>query len=88
MTKGKDFSTIGMRIKEYRVEKGLSQEKLGEKAYSSTASITAIERGVKTPRIDTLISIADALEVSADDLLKDPRLQVGHPLLHAFDLVF
>ena len=71
MTKEKDFKAIGIRIKEYRLERGLSQEKLGQKAHSSTASITAIERGVKTPRIDTLISIADALEVSADDLLKD-----------------
>lgn len=71
MTKEKDFKDIGLRIKEYRLERGLSQEKLGQKAHSSTASITAIERGIKTPRIDTLISIADALEVSADDLLKD-----------------
>jgi len=71
MAKEKDFTTIGVRIKSYRIEKGLSQERLGKLAYSSAASISAIERGVKTPRIDTLVFIADALEVSANDLLKD-----------------
>ena len=52
-------------------KKELSQETLGKMAYSSAASISAIERGIKTPRIDTLVFIADALEVSANDLLKD-----------------
>lgn len=71
MEKDKDFTTIGVRIKTYRIEKELSQKMLGKLAYSSAATISAIERGVKTPRVDTLIFIADALEVSTDDLLKD-----------------
>ena len=71
MANEKDFTTIGVRIKAYRTEKEISQETLGKLAYSSTASISAIERGVKIPRVDTLVFIADALEVSADDLLKD-----------------
>ena len=71
MAKDKDFTTIGVRIKTYRMEKELTQEMLGKMAYSSAASISAIERGIKTPRVDTLVFIADALEVSANDLLKD-----------------
>ena len=71
MAKEKDFTTIGARIRTHRIKKELSQEMLGKPAYSSTASISAIERGIKTPRIDTLVFIADALEVSANDLLKD-----------------
>ncbi len=71
MTKEKDFTTIGLRIKAHRLEKELSQEMLGKLAYTSRASISAIERGIKIPRADTLVFIADVLEVSADDLLKD-----------------
>ena len=71
MAKEKDFTTIGVRMKAYRLEKDLSQEMLGKLSYTSTSSISAIERGVKIPRIDTLVFIADALQVSADDLLKD-----------------
>ena len=71
MTEEKDYKTIGGRIKAYRIKRGLSQEMLGKLTHSSTATISAIERGVKVPRIDTLVFIADALEVTADDLLKD-----------------
>lgn len=71
MAKEKDFTTVGLRIKTYRLERELSQEMLGKLAYTSRASISAIERGIKIPRADTLVFIADVLEVSADDLLKD-----------------
>ena len=71
MAKEKDFTTIGVRIKAYRMEKEISQEALGKMTYSSVSSISAIERGVRIPRVDTLVFIADALEVSADDLLRD-----------------
>lgn len=71
MTKEKDFTTIGLRIKTHRLEKEISQEALGKLAYTSRASISAIERGIKIPRADTLVFIADVLEVSADDLLRD-----------------
>lgn len=66
-----DYSRIGIRIKRYRLDKHLKQEQLGELIHSSTATITAIERGVKAPSVDTLISIANTLEVSADDILID-----------------
>ena len=64
-----DYGRIGIRIKRYRLDKHLKQEQLGELIHSSTATITAIERGVKAPSVDTLISIANTLEVSADDIL-------------------
>ena len=71
MEKEKDFSTIGTRIKNWRIEKGLSQEQLSALAHSSIATIRAIERGVNSPSVDTLVMIADALEISADDILED-----------------
>ncbi len=69
--KEKDFSTIGIRIKNFRIERGLSQEQLGELSHFSTATIRAIERGINSPSVDTLVMIADALKISADDILED-----------------
>ena len=77
-----DYSRIGIRIKRYRLDKHLTQEQLGDLIHSSTATITSIERGVKAPSIDTLISIANTLKVSADDILIDvlthPQSAVGN----------
>ena len=66
-----DYSRIGIRIKRYRLDKHLTQEQLSDLIHTSTAMITAIERGVKAPSIETLVNIANTLEVSADDILID-----------------
>ncbi len=48
---------------------GLSQEELGVRASLHRTQIGLLERGLRLPRIDTLIKLAGALEVSAADLL-------------------
>ena len=47
----------------------LHQEKLAEKIECSTIFISYIERGVKSPGLDNLIRLANALDVSVDLLL-------------------
>lgn len=64
-----DMQAIGKRIKQLRLAKGLTQQELAEQANISTTHMSVIERGVKYPRLDTFIGIANALEVSADTLL-------------------
>jgi len=54
---------IGRRIKELRKSKGLSQEKLAEKAETSTNYLSRMERGTENPTLDMLIKLANALEV-------------------------
>ena len=66
-----DAIAVGRRIKAAREVKHMTQEKLAETIDLSTAHISVIERGVKVPRLDTFVAIANALEVSADDLLID-----------------
>jgi len=66
-----DLRDFGKRIKAAREEKGLTQEKLAELLDLSPTHVSVIERGVKAPRLDTLIRIANTLEVSADELLQD-----------------
>ena len=66
-----DAIAVGRRIKAARKVKHMTQEKLAETIDLSTDHISVIERGVKVPRLDTFVAIANALEVSADDLLID-----------------
>lgn len=63
--------TIGRNIKKYRIEKKLRQEDLAEKTDLSSNYIGMVERGEKTPSLETFISILNALEISADMVLAD-----------------
>lgn len=66
-----DLSPIGSRIKAAREKKKITQEELAELLGMSTTHISVIERGVKPPKLETFIRIANVLEVSADYLLMD-----------------
>ena len=63
--------TMGQIIRRLRKEQNLTQEELAAKAKISATHMGVIERGVKAPNLDTFVSIANALGVSADDLLQD-----------------
>ena len=66
-----DTKAIGARIKAAREAAQLSQEALAEKVDLSRTHMSVIERGVKMPRLETFVIIANALGVSADTLLFD-----------------
>ncbi len=64
-------SIIGKNIKKYRQKVGISQDTLSKKADLAFHTITKIEAGTTpNPTIETVKKIADALEVSIDDLMK------------------
>lgn len=64
------MKTIGEAIQKLRLDKELTQEELAIKADVSYTSLVKIERDqVKNPTIKTLKKLADALEVSVDDVL-------------------
>lgn len=66
-----DLSPIGSRIRAARERKKLTQEELAAMVDLSPTHISVIERGVKPPKLLTLVAIANALQVSADTLLQD-----------------
>ena len=54
-----------------RKQKGWSQEKLAQKASISYNTLIKIERdGIKNPKIETVIKLASALNVTLDELVK------------------
>ena len=56
-------------VKYYRVQKGLSQEKLAELADISVNYIGEIERTNRKVTIDTIEKVSKGLEISPADLL-------------------
>ena len=57
-------------LKVERLRRKLSQEALANKAGLSVSYISMLERGQRTPPLDTLESIAKALSVTASALLQ------------------
>ena len=66
-----DLCAIGARIKAARERAGLTQEDLAAELDMSPTHISVLERGRKAPRLETLVNIANALQVSTDMLLQD-----------------
>jgi Predicted transcriptional regulators len=66
-----DLTSIGGRIKQYRKEAHLSQSQLAEMIDVSTKYVSVLERSAKPPSLETLINIANALNISTDMLLCD-----------------
>lgn len=66
-----NLDTIGKNIRQFRIEKKMSQEDLAEKAGLSSNYIGMIERGEKIPSLTTFINILNSLGVSADMILTD-----------------
>ncbi len=66
-----DYVAIGARVKAERIRSHITQEKLAELTDLSVTHISNIECGHSKLSLPSLIRIANALNVSADDLLCD-----------------
>ena len=66
-----DKLTMGDRIKEARKNQKLTQEQLAERLDVSVEFVGQIERGLKLPSMHVFIKLIEALNVSADYLLRD-----------------
>ena len=76
-----EMIAIGSKIKEARERAHLTQEELAEIIDISPTHMSVIERGVKTPKLDTFVKIVKALNLSADALLLDGMDQVNDSIV-------
>lgn len=60
---------VGKRLKEIRMQRGLSQQKLGDMVGVTKVSICGYENGTRVPTIDNLVKLADSLNITIDYLL-------------------
>lgn len=66
-----DKAELGKRIREARNKAGLTQEVLAEKADIGVMYLGEIERGLKMPSLKIFIKLVEALDISADYLLRN-----------------
>ena len=64
------YKAIGSRIREARQKLGISQAALAEKSRISLPHISDVELGKKKMQVATFIRIAEALQISTDELLR------------------
>lgn len=76
-----DQIALGKRIKAARERVGMTQEDLAAAVDYSVDHVSVVERGVKPPKLEKLVAIANVLKVGTDELLQD-NLDVA-TLLHA-----
>ncbi len=65
-----DAVLIGQVLRQHREEKGMSQEVLSGLAGLDRTHYSKIERGLRTPTLDTLFKIAQALDIPPHKLVK------------------
>ena len=66
-----DYKALGKRIKEQRLKRHLTQEKLGEIVCVNTSNISHIERATTQVSLSSLVKIANALGTTLDQLTCD-----------------
>ena len=66
-----DYARLGLRIKEARQNKGLTQDNLAEMVSCNTSHISNIENNHTKVSLNVLLAIANALNTSIDFLLSD-----------------
>ena len=66
-----DLTAMGKRVRSKRLELGLTQQKMAEQLGVSLSFYGHIERGTRVPSIETLVTIANCLNVGIDYLLAD-----------------
>ncbi len=71
MNKRNSKSKIANNLKKIRQKRGISQDRLSKLADLSLNTVANVESGLNpNPTIETLLKIANALDVGVDDLIK------------------
>ena len=68
MNKEEIAIVIGENIKQYRLQNGWTQQELGTKIGISKNAIGNYEKGFRSPKKDTMFDLANAFNISIDDL--------------------
>ena len=63
-------AAFGKVLNRYRTEKGISQEKLAHECDLHRTYISMLERGLKSPSLNTIAALARALKTPAHELVR------------------
>lgn len=73
MAKGKSpvLLELAKKVRLRRYELGLTQEQLAERANFHVNYIGGIERGERNPSVESIVTLAKALEISSRELMPE-----------------
>lgn len=74
-----DYADIGRRIKQKRIERGMTQEKLSELIGIGPSHMSHIESGTTVPSFEVFLVLVNVLDCSADELLCR-EIRAGKPI--------
>ena len=84
-----DYKAIGKRIKIARIKADMTQEMLAEKIELSPTHLSNIETGTTRVSLTTIVSIANGLGITVDDILCDnvikARVQIENDIAEIID---
>lgn len=84
-----NYQKLGWRIKKSRENMGLSQESFAEKVDLSVTHVSNIENGNSKVSLNSIMAIANTLNVTVDYLLRDSIINQANAvqidLSHIFD---
>ncbi len=63
--------SFGEVLRYVRKERGLSQEELGDKSGYHRTYVSLLERGLKSPSLQTIFQLSNALNIAPSTLLAD-----------------
>lgn len=78
-------SNIGLKIKELRNSKKVTLKQLSEQSGLSVGFLSQLERGLSTIAIDSLSSLADALNVDINVFFDKNEKSNSRPLIRSFE---
>lgn len=67
---GDEGALFGARLREMRIERGLTQPDLAGLVGTSASNISDLERGIKVPTLTTIARLANALSCNVTELVK------------------
>lgn len=68
---------VGEAVRRHRQDAGLSQEQLAEQAGLHRTAVSLIERGQRSPSVETLHRICVALGISVSHLVADAEAVIS-----------
>jgi transcriptional regulator with XRE-family HTH domain len=66
--------TFGLVLQELRKDKGFTQEELAFKSGLDRTYISLLERGLRTPTLNTLFKLSTALEIQPENFVSKIRV--------------
>ena len=82
---GMDYVSIGKRIREIRIAAAMTQAELAECSGVEPSNISHIERAATKVSLPTLVQIANALQVSLDELVYGSLVKSTHVSVKRLD---